>query len=135
MERKSQVFKCGEIWKYDRQIHEESHAKIQEWIERFSDIKPGDVVSHQWEDKRVKVLSVQLCRSRVGDDMSFYYIVAPVNKKGDLIPNRKEHILESVVKDGVLYENPSYIRSVYSAAQLRFDDYFYMHRRESLRPQ
>jgi len=129
MERKNQEFKCDEICQYDRQINQESYEKIQEWIKRYSEIKVGDIVEAPTLVANNSFIVTEIDLYGESSYYSFEYTILPLNKKNKPILNRKKIKVDTVSKDGIIYDNPSYFRQKYTAAQLRFKDYYYAHRR------
>lgn len=127
--RVDQQFDCDELRQYDKEINKESHKKIQDCINENCQIKIGDIVQYGYAKQNAVILDIQLRQGSLPEKYSFSYIVAPANKKGVIIKNRKAFLVDDVIKDGVLYCNPSHTRSRVTAAQLRFDDYHYVHRR------
>ena len=122
------TFTCPEIAEYDRQINEESHAKLQGWIEKYSPIQVGEVVTSGIDKRRYLVLEVLL----MGEEglYHFHFVGAPINVKGAPIKNRKKMLLDYVIKEnGFRYMPPSFAVKLYSPAQMRHDDYFYVHKR------
>lgn len=122
------TFTCPEIAEYDRRINEESHAKLQGWIKKYSPIQVGEVVTSVIDKRRYLVEEVLLMGA--DDVYHFCYVGLPINVEGNPIKGRKKVVLDYVSnQNGVEYMAPSYRAEIYSAAQMRNDNYFYVHKR------